>query len=409
MEAGAARLREAHAAGVSSSRQSRTGSGIPFRRSAPANAQRADGHASLTLAGARIAPGGVTSQMRLARFTGSPNQSPPRASATPCARPPRSRGKSGALGVGRRQEGVGCGEQRPGLRCDEHRAVAEGLHEGHRRVGDGGRDGRQALGDVAEPLRAGALSERGEADEVGKEDGDLVKVAWVSGAELRRGDRRAAELCAQVLLDGIGRDRARHRQQLRRGEREAVRELMLALPGTQHGLAGGLQHRRCHLGRGHADVAVEPQELLLGEPQRECLLRVPRLLDVGVAETALVGGGDGETERGAQAADRLHVEPGSGGDVGRRVRLARRVERALDGEQDEPPLGDGTAQVVQRHAPVQEVVQQGDALGALARIVQIVEQPLGLEVDRHECSVAAGWPHPTRSRHGFAAHRSVFD
>jgi len=74
---------------------------------------------------------------------------------------------------------------------------------------------------------------------------------------------------------------------------------MLALPGTQHGLAGGLQHRCCHMGRGHADIAIEPQELLLGEPQRECLPRAPRLLDVGVAETALVGGGAGETERGA--------------------------------------------------------------------------------------------------------------
>ena len=49
----------------------------------------------------------------------------------------------------------------------------------------------------------------------------------------------------------------------------------------------------------------------------------------------------------------------------------------------------GTAQVLQRHAPVQDVVQQGHALGALARIGQVVEQPLGLEVDRHECSVAS--------------------
>ena len=84
-----------------------------------------------------------------------------------------------------------------------------------------------------------------------------------------------------------------------------------------------------------------------------------------------------------------------GGDVRRRPnRLARRVERTLDGEQDEPPLRGGTAQVLQRHAPLEKVVQQGDALGALARIVQVVKQPLRLEVDRHECSVAAGWPHP---------------
>ena len=110
-----------------------------------------------------------------------------------------------------------------------------------------------------------------------------MNVARVSGAELRGGDHRAAELRAQVLLDGIRRDRARHRQELRRGERQAVSELMLALPGAQQGRDGGLQHRRCHPVRGHADIAIESQQLLLGEPQRECLLRVPRLLDVGVA------------------------------------------------------------------------------------------------------------------------------
>ena len=48
----------------------------------------------------------------------------------------------------------------------------------------------------------------------------------------------------------------------------------------------------------------------------------------------------------------------------------------------------GTAQVLKRHAPVQEMVQQGHGLGALVRIAQVVEQPLGLEVDQHECSVA---------------------
>ena len=48
----------------------------------------------------------------------------------------------------------------------------------------------------------------------------------------------------------------------------------------------------------------------------------------------------------------------------------------------------GTAQVLKRHAPLQEMVQQGHRLGALARIARVVEQPLGLEVDRHECSLA---------------------
>lgn len=60
----------------------------------------------------------------------------------------------------------------------------------------------------------------------------------------------------------------------------------------------------------------------------------------------------------------------AGADVG-----STAVNRALDGKQDEPPLSGGALQVVQRHAPLLEVVQQGDALSALTRIVQIIEQP----------------------------------
>ena len=101
--------------------------------------------------------------MRLARFTGSPNQSPQGGADAVREVAAQSR-EAGALGVGRREEGDGCREQCPGLRCDEHRAVAEGLHEGHRGVGGSGGDGGQALGDVSEPLRSEALSERGEAD-----------------------------------------------------------------------------------------------------------------------------------------------------------------------------------------------------------------------------------------------------
>ncbi len=69
--------------------------------------------------------------MRLARFTGRPNQSPARGSATPSAAPARSWGKSLALlvrGVDQRERRR---QQRHGLDGGEHGSVADRLDEPH--------------------------------------------------------------------------------------------------------------------------------------------------------------------------------------------------------------------------------------------------------------------------------------
>ena len=296
-------------------------------------------------------------------------------------------------------------EERLRLGRDEHRCVADRLDERDRRAGGPGCDRGQSIGDVAQERRSEALAQRSEADDVDEEDADLTEIGGSAGAHLVGGDRRAAELGAEVLLDRVAGDGAGHRQQLLSRKREPMRKLMLPFAGLQEGLAGDVEHRRSGVRRCDADLAVQPQELVRCEPHRRGLLHVTDFIQIGRAEPRFIVTGNGKTERSAQASDVLGSNPGQGRDLLRRVPLPRRIERAFDSEHDEPPFGGGFANLPERHPAAEEVAEQCGALGSLARIMQTVEQPLSLQVDRHGPSVGGKRRRLTRSGHGLRGGR----
>ena len=58
------------------------------------------------------------------------------------------------------------------------------------------------------------------------------------------------------------------------------------------------------------------------------------------------------------------------------------------GDQRQPLLGSCLAQLLEGHALAVQALQQLQPRGALALVLQAVEQPLGREIDLHRASLA---------------------
>jgi hypothetical protein len=96
----------------------------------------------------------------------------------------------------------------------------------------------------------------------------------------------------------------------------------------------------------------------------------------------------GVAERPSGLLEEAELEPGLGGDLAQGAAGTLRLEHPFHGQQREPVLARGAAQLLEREALVLERMQQLEARVAGRPVVEPVEEPLRLEVDRHADIVA---------------------
>ena len=189
-----------------------------------------------------------------------------------------------------------------GVGGDEHRRVADQLHQPHRRLGHRGRQLVEATGDQAQLFGLDLLAELGEADQVGEADRDVGRRPRLPRGDVGGADHVAADLLEHVGAEGVGEGRLEDRQHVLGGGGEAQRQVALGVARLHQRaddqLAVGLGDPR----RRHADRPRHLQHPLLGQAGVEEGLDPPRRLEVGLGQRALVGVRIGDADGGAWRA-----------------------------------------------------------------------------------------------------------
>ena len=281
-----------------------------------------------------------------------------------------------------------CVEQRVRLGRDEHRRVADRLDEPHRRPYGRLDAPLEVAHHGAQLVRGDMLAELGEPDDVHERHHDALGAGQAPALELGAADHGLADLLAQApvedQLEGGAREWREHAQRLRVAQAEialGVAGLQQRLAERRHERGGDRVERVAH----HAD---QLEEALLVEAGVEQRLGVARQLELLVGEHARVGVDRGVAERPPGRLEEAELEPRPGGDLAQRVAGALRLEHPLDRQQREPVLAGRATQVVEREALALERAQQLEACVAGGAVVEPVEEPLRLEVDRHADIVA---------------------
>ncbi len=297
------------------------------------------------------------------------------------------------LPLGRLDERERAFEQRVRLGRDEHRGVADQLHELHRGRGDLSRQLPQPARERPELLHRQALAELRELDEVREAHGDLRPRGAPSG-ELLAAEHGLADLLALLEPVGVIHQRPHHRHQAASRLLEARADLELGQPGLHQALPRQRARRSGDLRHRHPHDPGDLEQALVGQPDVAKLVDSLGGVEVGVGELRRVRVRGRQPERLALADQELDLDPGLLGHLVGRVARPVALEQALGGQQGEAVLLDGVTQLVERDAVLGELAEQLAArLPGLA--ARSLEQPLGLEVDRHAVKIFA---RPRRAR-----------
>jgi hypothetical protein len=272
-------------------------------------------------------------------------------------------------------------EQRRHVGGDEHRRVADRLHEPHGRAREVAGDDLEALGDRPELGRRHLLAETGEADEVGERDADVAGGGQRPGSALVGPERLEADRVTEVEAQHLLEHRAEHRHDRRPALGEALRELGLARPRLERELEADRPQRLGGLRHPAAEDADRAQHLLVAHAGGPEGGGGADRLDVEVGEGDRVRVGHGKTVRAAHRIEQLEGHAGLVGDVAAAV-PRRAVEEPLGKEEDEQPVGHRGAQLVERGALRLEPLEELDPRRAILA-VESVEQTLGGEVHPH--------------------------
>ena len=157
-----------------------------------------------SVAGCRRRParfaGRAVAQIRAARLTGGPNQSPARGTASPLAIPARNRGKSGCSAARTCSVSsasiISCGRGPASITASPIVLITRTPPDG-----DVAGERAELRGYVLQPLGAELLAHLGEADDVGEADRDRA-----GAGELALLDLLAVDLGGVELVDGVGPD-----------------------------------------------------------------------------------------------------------------------------------------------------------------------------------------------------------
>ena len=204
--------------------------------------------------------------------------------------------------------------------------------------------------------------------------------ADIPRGEVGGGDHVAADLLEHVRLQRVddGRPDQRHHELRRRGEAQGEVALAVARlrqrPDNQ--LAVGLGDA----GGAHPDRPRHLQHPVLGQAGIAEGLHPSRRLQVRLRPPRFVGVRIRNAEGGAEASQLLEVDADNLSDFPRRVATPVAGEGALHWQQRQPPRPHCRPQLLQRHALRGQLSQQRRA-GLAARRVEVVEQPLGREID----------------------------
>jgi hypothetical protein len=153
-------------------------------------------------------------------------------------------------------------------------------------------------------------------------------------------------------------------------------DVELAVAGAEERLPHHPHHRLGECGQPLSGDPCHLQQAVRGQPGLDHPGEDARRLHVLLAGHGQVGGREGEAERGRMGTEQVRVDAGALGDVVERV-LAPAAQRQLGGEQGEPVLGGGAAQLLEGGALATQILEQLDA-GAALRLGEPVEQPGGL-------------------------------
>ena len=169
------------------------------------------------------------------------------------------------------------------------------------------------------------------------------------------------------------------RQQRLGRRREAVADLVLVGPSGQQRARPQDPHGIGIAGHPAPEHARGLEHPLLVEARLAQLRRLLGGGEVVLAVDPLPRRRDRQPERAARGLQELDVDAGALGDLGLRVAILG-AEQALDRHQREPLLGDGPAQVLQRHPVLVQLVQQLPPGLASTVVGQVLEQALGFPV-----------------------------
>jgi len=272
------------------------------------------------------------------------------------------------LGVGGGDEVQRGAHHGLGVAARQHRRVADELHEADGRRGHIPRELAEPPPHRARLLGGHLLPEAGEAHEVG--EGDRHLRTRGAGEREHVGAHLGAQVLEEdVLQQGADRGRARHLREAQAGVAlRVLRRAELAPHHAAHGLGD--------LGEIAPDDPGEVELLLEVHAGRREDLRRGDPGDVTLGEQPLVGGGQRESERLAEALDDLGVDPRGRGRLAQGEALPLAHERALEREQREAFLGAGLPELLDRDAARMELREQLDPPAARVLVVQALEEPL---------------------------------
>ena len=271
-------------------------------------------------------------------------------------------------------------EERVRFGGNEHRRVADQLHEPNRGLHRLPRLLAEAAGELTDLCHVESLPQVGESNKVGERDGDLAGAGEATGFDLSLADNGMADLLEKVAAERVVERLVEKRRQALSGRRVAHRDVALGIAGAKEAFADLRSGRVGELVHRHPDHPGRLEHLILGQPRVDDLLRIASLLEVVGAQRALPRLRRGETQRLAEPGEGLDGDPRFVGDLLRRVAAIVAAQDPFDRQQHEAVVLDRVAELLERHAVVGELGQQLEA-GLACLPVEALEQALGFEID----------------------------